>query len=82
LGEPTYDALIYPSSNTKGEGMNIVLTKEYVDRKNIYCDLVVLYTVNRNPNDNKNIWFIPFAQAIPDELGNLDFKPINTSRAN
>ena len=56
--------------------MNIVLTKEYVDRKSIYCDLVVLYTINRNPNNNRNIWFIPFAQAIPDERGNLGFKPI------
>ncbi len=72
-----YDALIYPSANTKGEGMNIVLTKEYVSRKNIYCDLVVLYSVNRNPNNNKSIWFIPFAQAIPDESGNLAFKQLN-----
>lgn len=31
-----YDALIYPSANTKGEGMNIVLTKEYVENKNIF----------------------------------------------
>lgn len=73
------DALIYPSANTEGEGMNIVLTKEYVDRKSIYCDLVVLYKIIRNPNNLKNIRFIPYAQAKPDENGNLDFKPLNGS---
>ena len=72
-----YDALIYPSANTKGEGMNIVLTKNYINNENIYCDLVVLYTIDRNSNSAKNIWFKPFAQAIPDELGNLDFKPLD-----
>jgi hypothetical protein len=72
-----YDALIYPSANTKGEGMNIVLTKDYVDKQSIYCDLVVLYEINRNPEDAKNIWFTPLAQAVPDETGNLDFKPLN-----
>jgi hypothetical protein len=74
-----YDALIYPSANTKGEGMNIVLTKDYVDQKNIYCDLVVLYSINRNLDNAKNIWFIPTAQAIPDESGNLEFKPIENN---
>ncbi len=73
----TYDALIYPSANTKGEGMNIVLTKNYVDKQGIYCDLVVLYSIKRNPEDAKNIWFIPTAQAVPDKRGNLDFKPLN-----
>ena len=73
----SYDALIYPSANTKGEGMNIVLTKDFVDKQNVYCDLVVLYSINRNPSNAKNIWFTPMAQAIPDEFGNLDFKPID-----
>lgn len=73
-----YDALIYPSANTEGEGMNIVLTKDYVDMKNIYCDLVVLYKIKRNPNNPKNIWFAPYAQATPDEDGKLDFKPFVT----
>lgn len=73
----SYDALIYPSANTKGEGMNIVLTKDYVDKQNIYCDLVVLYAINRNPGDTKDIWFTPLAQAVPDKFGNLDFKPLN-----
>jgi hypothetical protein len=75
----SYDALIYPSANTRGEGMNIVLTKDYVDQKNIYCDLVVLYSINRNLDNAKNIWFIPTAQAIPDESGNLEFKPIENN---
>lgn len=74
-----YDALIYPSANTKGEGMNIVLTKDYVDKQNIYCDLVVLYEINRNPRDANNVWFTPTAQAVPDKFGNLDFKPLNKS---
>lgn len=74
-----YDALIYPSANTEGEGMNIVLTKEYVDRKSMYCDLVVLYKIIRNPDDFKNIRFIPYAQAKPDENGNLDFKSFDES---
>ena len=30
------DALLYPSANTKGEGMNIVLTKDYVDKINFF----------------------------------------------
>ena len=74
-----YDALIYPSANTKGEGMNIVLTKEYVDNKNIFCDLVILYEIKRSSKSAKNIWFEPFAQAKPDEFGNLDFKPLDKS---
>ena len=74
--DSSYDALIYPSANTKGEGMNIVLTKDYVDKKSIYCDLVVLYQINRNPNNYKSIWFLPYAYAVPDENGNLTFKPI------
>ena len=57
--------------------MNIVLTKDFVDKQNVYCDLVVLYSINRNPSNAKNIWFTPMAQAIPDEFGNLDFKPID-----
>jgi hypothetical protein len=73
----SYDALIYPSANTKGEGMNIVLTKDYVGKQNIYCDLVVLYAINRSPGNAKDIWFTPLAQAVPDKLGNLDFKPLN-----
>ena len=75
--DSSYDALIYPSANTNGEGMNIVLTKDYLDKKNIYCDLVVLYSIDRNLNNDKNIRFTPFAQAIPDEFGNLDFKPLD-----
>ncbi|MFC4233539.1 hypothetical protein ACFOW1_16680 [Parasediminibacterium paludis] len=72
-----YDALIYPSANTMGEGMNIVLTKDYIDQKNIWCDLVVLYEINRNVNNPKDIWFIPFAEANPDKLGNLIFKQLH-----
>jgi len=75
--DSSYDALIYPSANTNGEGMNIVLTKDYVDEQNIVCDLVVLYTINRNPINSKDIWFTPFAQAIPDEFRNLEFTPLN-----
>ena len=73
----SYDGLIYPSANTKGEGMNIVLTKDYVDKENIYCDLVVLYEINRNPRDIKNVRFTPIAHAKPDEFGNIDFKPLS-----
>ncbi len=74
-----YDALIYPSANTMGEGMNIVLTKDYVDQKNIWCDLVVLYEINRNINNPKDIWFMPFEEAIPDKNGNLIFQPLDKS---
>jgi hypothetical protein len=72
-----FDALIYPSANTRGEGMNIVLTKDYVDINNIYCDLVVLYIIKRHTNNPKSIGFMPYAQALPDENGNLDFKPLD-----
>ena len=71
-----FDALIYPSANTYGEGMNIVLRKEYINNKNIYCDLVVLYVIIRNAKNSKDIRFESFAEAKPDELGNLHFKPI------
>lgn len=72
-----YDAFIYPSAYTNGEGMNIALSKEFVYHKKIYCDLVVLYKINRNPADTMNIWFAPFAQSKPDELGNLNFFSID-----
>lgn len=47
------DGLIYPSANTEAAGMNIVLNKELIDDKIIFCDHAVMYKGQRYPNDKK-----------------------------
>lgn len=71
--EEKLQGLIYPSANTKGEGMNIVLNKDFVIADNIFCDHAVLYYFQRHPDDPKDISFFPVAACDPDENGNLHF---------
>jgi len=51
------DGLIYPSANTEATGMNIVLKKELIDDKTLYCDNAVMYKGQRYPNKKKHFFF-------------------------
>jgi hypothetical protein len=71
------DGIIYPSSNTKAEGMNICLRKETVDNKSVECDWVAMTALQRNPTNQKDITFQPVSnEIIPDENGDLHFNGI------
>jgi hypothetical protein len=71
------DGIIYPSANSKAEGMNACLRKETIDNLALECDLAVIYAMQRCPNNPKNITF-PLAsnESIPDGNGNLHFKNV------
>jgi hypothetical protein len=71
------DGLIYPAANSEAEGMNIVLRKELVDENLLWCDLVVMYSMQRNPSNRKQIVFSEASNScIPDAAGNLKFNAI------
>lgn len=74
--EDKIDGLIYPSANTGGEGMNMVLNKEFIANENIVCDLAVLYHYRRNETNARDISFFPVAEAIPTSSGELSFEPL------
>ena len=72
-----YDGLVYPSANTDGSGMNVVLKKELIDTKVLYFDLAIMYSMQRNPNDLKNLSFMPASNiAYPTQDGGLNFHAI------
>lgn len=77
--EDRLHGLIYPSANTKGEGMNIVLEKDFITPQNIYCDVAILYYFQRNPGNPKEISFLPRATGIPDQNGDIVFAPLELS---
>lgn len=71
------DGLIYPSANSKAEGMNIVLRKEVVDDQSISIDLVVTYVMQRNPFNPKDISFFYVSDGVrPDRNGKFSFSYI------
>lgn len=71
--------LVYPSANTKGEGMNIVLNKDFITEYNIFCDHAVLYHFQRAPDDSTEIFFFPIASCEPDANGNIHFTPLRNN---
>lgn len=74
--EDRLHGLIYPSANTKGEGMNIVLEKDFITPDNIYCDHATLYFFRRTPGNHKDISFFLFADGEPKENGDVDLTPL------
>lgn len=68
------DGLIYPSANSKAEGMNIVLKKEVVDDGSVYIDHVVTYVMQRNPTNPKSISYFDVSDGVcPDRNGKFAF---------
>lgn len=68
------DGLDYPSANTDGEGMNVVLKKDLVDNKLIFCSSAAMYLLKRNPKNPKDLSVLPCSDtAFSDLLGNLSF---------
>jgi len=71
------DGILYPSANTKAEGMNICLSKSVVDDKSIECEMVIMYKMKRCFKNKKNIFYFPASsEAIPDLSNKLCFKAI------
>ena len=66
--------LIFPSANTKGEGMNVVLNKDFINEENIRCDHAVLYYFQRDPRNIMDISFLPIASCEPKDNGAIDFE--------
>jgi hypothetical protein len=74
--EDRLNGLIYPSANTKGEGMNIVLEKDFIIPDNIYCDHATLYYFQRTPGNPNDISFFPIAAGILESNGDVVFAPL------
>lgn len=51
------DGLLYPSANTDGAGINIVLKKDVIDNAVVYADKAIMYKAHRNPNNPKHFNF-------------------------
>jgi hypothetical protein len=74
---PEMDGIIYPSAQTRAEGMNIVLRKDLIDNGTLKCDYVTMMAMQRDPSNPKHIVF-PKASpdTIPDINGKLHFQHI------
>ncbi|MFI5405467.1 MAG: hypothetical protein ACHQ1D_03020 [Nitrososphaerales archaeon] len=69
------DGLAYPSAMTKAEGMNLALKKDLIDNKILQCDVVVMYSMQRNPSNPKDITFVPASETADiARNGNLGFR--------
>lgn len=76
-GKYIIDGIIYPSANTKAEGMNVCLRKELVDDSSIKCDMAVMSAMQRDASNFKHITFPNVSnESIPDENGDLHFNRI------
>lgn len=71
------DGLIYPSANTEGAGLNLVLKKELVDNKTINFKVATMYVILRDAKNAKSIKAMP-ASNIPeaDSDGRIRFTSI------
>jgi len=68
------DGLLYPSANTEGAGLNLVLKKDLVDDKIMNCTHVVMWAIQRTRNDPKHLKVFPISNgAVPDSEGNFRF---------
>lgn len=71
------DGIIFPSANTKAEGMNIAFKKSLIDDGLLTCDLVIMYSMLRKSNNDKVIFFNDASkEQEPDENGNFKFNAI------
>lgn len=70
------DGLVYPSANTLGAGINIVLNAKSVDEK-LKLDWVQMIAMQRNPSDKYDLFFPKVSdEQEPDSDGNFYFKTI------
>ena len=58
------DGVIYPSANTDGAGMNIVLNPDLIDNKIIYADMAIMYKAQRDPNNLKHFDFTDASNEV------------------
>lgn len=72
-----YDGVIYPSANTEGAGLNVVLKKELIDTRILYCDVAVMYSITRSPSNLKNLSAFPASNdSTAGTEGKLSFTTI------
>lgn len=72
-----FDGLVYPSANTGGAGMNIVLRKDVIDDGSIQFDFAMMMAMQRDPNNPKHIMFPPASsEEVPDADGRFFFKNV------
>ncbi len=72
-----YDGLIYPSANTEGAGINLVLKKDLVDNKILFGEVAVMYSIQRLPDNLKHLNIGPASnETLVDENGGLNFTKI------
>ena len=68
------DGLAYPSANTERAGMNVVLKKELVDKKILFCTSGTMFSMTRKPESEKSISILPCSEtSFPDAEGNFSF---------
>jgi hypothetical protein len=73
------DGLAYPSANTEGAGINVVLKKEVIVSKIIYCSSATMYLMERNHSRWNDIsWFPASDTAFVKQDGNFSFYSTNT----
>mgnify|MGYP001627498427 CR=1 FL=1 len=71
------EGMVYPSANTLAAGTNVVLDKELIDDKMVFCDQIVMYAMRPNPADFKSINFVDVSDSVtPDQNGDFRFKYI------
>ncbi len=72
--DSSYDGLAYPSANTEGAGFNVVLNTDLVDNNTLFCDLTMMYSIQRVPNNIKGLKCMPASNIVlPGIDGSLDF---------
>ena len=72
-----YDGLIYPSANTEGAGINLVLKKELIDNRTLRGDVAVMYSIQRSPSNPKHLNAGPASnEAWVAENGEIHFTTI------
>jgi hypothetical protein len=62
------DGIMYPSANTKGQGINIALKKDLVDNGVLQFDLAMMFYIQRLPNNEKHLNVMPASRESSADL--------------
>jgi hypothetical protein len=72
------DGLMYPSANTEKAGINVVLKKELIDNAILKCELAMMWSMQRNPDNPKSLNIMPVSEVVhPGPSGELKFSYIS-----
>jgi hypothetical protein len=71
------DGLMYPSANTKGKGINLVLKRELIDNETLSCSYANMFAAQRHPSNRKDLSVRPASSdAKIEKNGSLHFAHI------